>query len=987
MTDLCNRFRRIINNNGFNEMIEFLKPLTAEEKKSLVPELIKFEEADNTFVNLRGNVYGVRGSRERLRVLKIAATTLLSRKDYEKYYFGIDAEILGELEQQHMPGWLNSYIKIHGITSITGLRYPTLMSWIENGRIAPCTPEAYATLLAREIRNAEVLSERKITLEEHFWFLFDYDFGQNFSDTTVLDNGFHKCDPYSAIITLVNSGKLDRRRILRESLVATGKGFKKDLTGWFAGLFEAINPDENEIIEFQQLLFNVFSCPHSRPVNIALSLIKKIATHPQFDATEFLEQSGVLMSSGIKSIQQKTLAVIEKTAAAGNSNEYETAVALSSAFLSNDDAIQSKAAKLLVKYCSECGRQLAILLEPYTAVMLSTAKTTLGSILGNNVPLSDDDTGFIPEVSLLTAPENILTEIKTFDDFLFLASKVIENGSPADISLFLEASRRMAVEYRPFDFERFSTILLQAIKTVSKWTDSYVTYIMAAFMIDYTKALIRVYPKESDKIRKMLDSVIAADELRKNDSGYVYLRLKDVGINNRKRMDNHNVSIPEGNMYALRQLMTRILNQVESMGNKTGLLEKVKGFLNKNRMNISPELPLLSTATHHPAFIDPEILAGRLEIYIAAGAEPDDIDMQIALSRTMFSEATAETRSRIKQWPDCESRNLMMFMLGNDNCVPQPPFTHNSWWMTAGLIKSPVKVYSEFRDFPYLKGNIEYLSGNFTWHNYNEHHKQRSSYSDTEICWTNHWLRLEIPSGKNVSSNREYFYKYTYRSLDSNHPLLVETLFPTIQRFNFNAGRDLKFMLWLTPCAPESLLASCIGCAMSESGKPEAHDTMITLAASETFLDLPHRWNNISYLFQAAAMLSADKTVRDYAAATWSKRVLEGTVDNIRLGKTIGTLEAAPWAPLKRLTDLITSGMSGITPLHSMELETMLSEIIAAQPHQPVTGIKKLLEIYRETIISNGNIPLKENVRERLTLWQSTANLKQISTSLLKRLI
>ena len=62
-----------------------------------------------------------------------------------------------------------------------------------------------------------------------------------------------------------------------------------------------------------------------------------------------------------------------------------------------------------------------------------------------------------------------------------------------------------------------------------------------------------------------------------------------------------------------------------------------------------PRLPLLSTPTHIPMFIDPAILIQRLKQYQQADVEPNSQDMQIALSRTVLDETTAQLLSTITQ--------------------------------------------------------------------------------------------------------------------------------------------------------------------------------------------------------------------------------------------------------------------------------------------------------------------------------------------------
>ena len=52
-----------------------------------------------------------------------------------------------------------------------------------------------------------------------------------------------------------------------------------------------------------------------------------------------------------------------------------------------------------------------------------------------------------------------------------------------------------------------------------------------------------------------------------------------------------------------------------------------------NRIKDYNTLPLLSTPTHRPAWIDPSVLVSRLSAYQKKRIKPDSLDFQIALSR------------------------------------------------------------------------------------------------------------------------------------------------------------------------------------------------------------------------------------------------------------------------------------------------------------------------------------------------------------------
>ena len=404
-----------------------------------------------------------------------------------------------------------------------------------------------------------------------------------------------------------------------------------------------------------------------------------------------------------------------------------------------------------------------------------------------------------------------------------------------------------------------------------------------------------------------------------------------------------------------RQLLCRALDLLEN---------------NENR------LPLLSTPTHTPAFIDPMVLAQKLRQYQQASAEPDDMDMQIALSRIVLDDFTLQNLPAIIPKLKEEYQNLLSFLLGGKDVAPQAPFTHPSWWMTASLIKSPKTVYAEFKDFSYSRSPREFLTGNFSWKTFQTPHSY-TDYHNKVVNWTSSTLSFDIPEGKNIHivNKGKYDERISYHSYDS-HPLLVE-MYSQIERFD-DIQNDLPRLVWLAPNTPEPLFVWCIRGAIYDPMLNEVREIGITQATIEALHQLRHEWHEISYLLEASCMLVADKTSRSYAAAIWTDRVSKGCIDSIRLGKILGSHQRTGWGPLKRLTDLIQQQMMNVSPLHNQALELLLTSLIAELPEKPIKELKKLLEIYTELLSINNNRVTDERVLQLLKIWKETTNLKKV---------
>ena len=950
------RFNEIVEKQQGDAIIPFLQGLTPEERKSLVPCLNKQEEHYNKFVQLEPNTYGTRATPEQHRILNLTAFVIYSQKEYSKYYWGINVERLNELISWHVPTWLNSFFKESerkDSRDFYNMDYEILMDWLEQGvlKVSP-TPQTIAGYLVSYINTTAILQKREITLKEHIWYLFEYDCGQNWMDNR---NGG---SPYYPYRYLIENGLLDRMRVLKESLLAVNRNMNKNLCSWFAGMFEALAPSVEEQLELQPELFAVLSCPHSRPTNIILKLLKNLCSHPQFPTEEFLNQTSVLFASDVKAVHQNTLAILNKLAK--ERKEYRDAICCAAAqgLMSREESIQSKIVKLIQTYGDTESATLKEALSVYVDTMLTGIKQELKPYLEgsssditpanpttNNAPFISESYEPIPPI---ISEENRIPEITSTEDLIFLASQVLEVNEVYHFEQFISSLIQWDAQLEAGQVSQWTPIFQRAYKLILSGRNSRTGILddmMATFLVDYSKLLIRRFPEEGKELKVLHEKMVQKDEVQRGHWGFCNLQSLTIRKKRNKQIE-HRVH---------RQLLCHTLDMLES---------------NK------PRLPLLSTPTHIPMFIDPAILIQRLKQYQQADVEPNSQDMQIALSRTVLDETTAQLLSTITQELEGEYRNLLLFLFGEKESAPQSPFTHPAWWMTAGLIKSPETVYPEFKDFPYNESPREFLTGNFAWKTYLESHSY-IDYTKKVVEWTSSTISIHLPEGQNVRiiNKGKYNERAEYHPR-TPHPLLVEIYYPQGKYFD-DISKDLPRLLWLAPNTPEPLLAWCICQAIYDPMLNEVREVNVTRTTIETFHQFRHTWHEISYLLEASCMLVADKTSRAYAAEIWIERANQGCIDSSRIGRILGSHQNTGWGPLKRLTDLIQQQMMNVSPLHNRELEKLLTAMLAELPEKPVKDLKKLLEIYAEILSINNSKAEDERVLHLLDVWKGVANLKK----------
>ncbi|MEY8686093.1 DUF6493 family protein [Bacteroides sp. AN502(2024)] len=946
------RLNEIVEKQLGDAIIPFLQGLTREERKSLIPCLNRLEEYYNRFMKLDERTYGKRGTPEQQRIINLTALVIYSLKEFRKYEWGIYTAHLNELIPWHVPSWLDSFFKEgegKEFSGFYGMNYEILMDWMEQGvlTLTP-SPQTIAGYLVNELDNTDFLQKRAITLKEHIWYLFQYDCGQNRVD------GRNGGQPYFSFRYFVEHGQLDRMRVLKESLLAVNRNLNKNLCGWFAGMFAALAPAMEEQLALQPEIFAVLSAPHSRPTNIILGLLKNLCVHPQFRVEEFLSQASVLFASDVKAVHQNTLAVLDKLAK--ERRDFRDAICRVAAqgLMSREESTQSKVAKLILTYGETESAALREALSAYTETMLANTKKELRAYLEHNEATpahsgqsGNDSASFVHEPILpLIREDNRIEEIASTEDLIFLAGQVLDVNEIYHFDLLLGALLQEDRRQKAEQISQWAPILQRAYKVLidgGSSRSSLLDQLMATFLLDYAKLLVKRFPKETKELSDLHREMVRKDELKKGNWGY--RNLQELTIRQKTGK--------EEKFHVYRQLLCRTLDLLES----------------KER-----PLPLLSTPTHAPMFIEPATLVERLKQYRQANAEPDDMDMQIALSRVALDDSSQELPILL-QGLEGEYRRLLAFLLGADDARPQAPFTHPSWWMTAGLIKSPETIYAEFKDFSYNKGPREFLTGNFTWRTYLKTHSY-TDYNKKVVEWTTPILAFDIPESKNAHVvNKDTFdERINYHSCDS-HPLVVE-MYPLIERFD-DILNDLPRLAWLTPNMPEPLFVWCIRSAIYDPRVAEVRETDITRTAIEALHQLRHAWHEVSYLLEATCMLVADKTSRSYAAEIWIDRVGKGCMDSKRIGKILGSHQHTGWGPLKRLTDLMERQMMNVSPLHNRELETLIAAMLAELPEKPVKDLKKLLEIYAELLSVNNSKAEDEQVLHLLDIWKGVANLKK----------
>ncbi|MGN7866670.1 DUF6493 family protein [Chryseobacterium sp. 22458] len=894
------RLYEILNEEQIHEIIPFLKRLTAEERKTLVPSIKKMEREISKIVMTK-NSYHTVGSANQHSIIDIASFVCMDKKNFGKNYWSLfrNAEQAEQILEWGCPEWFSDFINESVDAEFTAFNYQDILGWTKKGYVQP-RPELLGHHLSNYPSN---LDQHPETLETHFWYLCEY---------PSKSLPFRK-EWFPLVQKLVGEKKIERIRFLRECLLAANRNFNKNVTGWFMDAFTALKPTENELIELQDELLAGLASAQSKAVNTILNHLKKIAG-AGIKTEELSHYLPNLLSSEVKTVVASGLSLTEKIFQRKRLDPEMLGMALSTAFVSKDDGIQTKAAKIILKYIPP-SENIKEALSHYSDNILTNVRPLLEKYIEDNQQELEVIT---TESPFLISDANKVRVLENFEDLMFFLPVAIEDPYSQHCDIALDGFIRFANEVDAESVKLIEPVFLKACKTISKWEVPYLSVLLCNLIINYGLNLLEKYPDQLKNLEKIYKKTLEEEAARETYSNY-----------QKKLGPVEKVGAESPAMKAFRELAIYINQKIKSGDN----------------------VPLLFAITHSPCWVSPVSLVEKLEIYQNKNIEPHYLDVQLALQRCALdniSEALVLAEEKLKG----EFKDLLLFFFGK-NAVPKGKIEHPSWWMTAGITRSPKTVFKEFSSFGYDNIPVEFISGEYQWKTIDN---KKNSYYPVE-------LNITIPK---------------YHLEKRKEPLFVEY---------FVAGQkelsEIPALMWCFPNTPANALAKVIKHCLFYSGIAEVYERNLVLNTAQALYQIKKPLDGMGYLFLGTIFLDGDKTIRGTAAEIWLEHVSHQMMDNAQLGKVIGLHEKLEWAPVKRLTDLIQHHMLNVSKTHNAALEELIFNILL-QMEEPVTNLKKLLEVYHEVLALNQS-EASAPILQKLNDWKENSSLKKICNLLLKK--
>ncbi|MBO9730866.1 MAG: hypothetical protein J7623_19660 [Chitinophaga sp.] len=942
--------QQILEKEHDQEIVPFLRQLSPTERKALVPTIKQQAGYYGEVIQIRQNVFRSRMTEAQWNILAAAAFVCYDKAAIQHTSFVsrlIGSRLLDEIAPWYMAPWFDALMaELAEKDSLPHhLSYERIMEMATQQWLTLTAPMV-VTCLTRAIFPGEknsrldstILSKYPVTLSEHIWYLFEYPSNIYFSDrwvhVTESVNGEEEPNWRGLFKRLAANGSLDRMRLLESCLKAANRNFNKLLVGWMMDLLVSLKPTPSELMTLQPLLFQVLDSPQSKAVGTSLNLLKTLLPAPSFDYNALVGYVPHLAATGKKAIVASTIQMMDKLC-----KKYPAAVSnicqgLCQVFVVKEEDIQTKTAKLIVQYAADTDVALKEQLLLFKDSMLSGTQQVLqpffnGAAAADTLPAQEQ----IPLLPLI-GPHNQIPEVTDPGELVFLASQAFEGHEsyhidqlPAVlIALQHCITTDILLQLDPA-FQRAFAILKQLPSAAG-----YFDQMLAVFFLNYGKNMADARPDYAEQLNI---------------------------IKHAKHWWRNRADIP-------------CLGQWKSHFQEPGIFHLYKKLLvfAGEKLTKQDALPLLSTPSHTPAWLDPVILAQRLQLYVAAEAIPDELDLQVAIARCSLEDASA-AKSLVATMLAGEYQRLLEFLLYAD-APPQGPFTIPSAWMQAGITKTPLVAYEAFADFSYNRLPLVLMNGHYPWKALRRPYEAYGEYNREKKAYDRYWSEETVIEISFPETNGQL--------LKGPAPLIQEYL-NAVGQHMFIPAPDIKRLLLLTPNNPAVLLARVAKTCHTYSLRYEVAETSMVLGAIQTIHELETPPNEITCLFVACCMLQSDKTVRAYAAAYWSHRVPH-QINNTELGHIIGQLESIEWAPVKRYCDLVAGSMLQVSAQHNEALEAMLTAILACFGPTPVKDLKKLLEIYSEVLSVNNSRIQHPQIIQMLGEWKGNSTLKKIAIRL-----
>ena len=574
--------------------------------------------------------------------------------------------------------------------------------------------------------------------------------------------------------------------------------WKKNVLDMYCRWIEGLVPTEEELLPSQHTLFALLTLDKSSLINFAMKCIAQISTRPAFDFQAFADNFALCFTvSKIAKSQLIGVEILEKyyQKQAPTNRDYREQLAV--LFTVPDTQLQEKVAGILTTYFK--GEGLAEVITPYRDYLKGNVQELLATLCTseNSENSENSPTACAARTSPTACAAHTLTPI-TYplkpEDLLFLLGDCLREPAAHTIDVFLEGLITLQDNF-PADWAKsLSPYIKQLTKRVDK--EEIPTDII---LLGVLRALI-------DKCPLALDP----------KCNYTWEEF----CQKRKKL-----SEKEFEAYTLDYYL----------GNARQVLPFLfrKGQMVIDFILLHCHLPLLSTPTHLPFYIEAEVLVDKLLQYEAQGVQPDIDDLIVACNRLLFTEVSATAKEKARQLKGNYALAIQYYLGLTDKIQLTEELL--PLWAQITRIKYPDREFPEFETTlaKDILGVVKPFLIDYGWQEDNGHKKFTFGHH-TE------WIGVSYTDLKNV-----FPYRY-YNANGGCSP--ISTIF--------------EYKISLNPHYPDAMLCDYISTWVTGNEVREIRNMSLPL---EVLLRYDIRVHHSGWLYIGTALLFEKRPSRDLA--------------------------------------------------------------------------------------------------------------------------
>ena len=630
--------------------------------------------------------------------------------------------------------------------------------------------------------------------------------------------------------------------------------WKKNVLDMYCRWIEGLAPTEEELLPSQHTLFALLTLDKSSLINFAMKCIAQISTHPNFDFQAFADNFALCFTiQKIAKSQLIGVEILEKyyQKQAPSNPDYREQLAV--LFTIPDTQLQEKVANLLTTYFNHEG--LPEVITPYRDYLKGKAQDLLATLspLDSSTPLASSDRSALSENTQTACAVRTLISISyplKSEDLLFLLGDCLREPAAHTIDVFLEGLITLQDNF-PTDWAKsLSPYIKQLTKRVDKEeipTD--------AILLGVLRALIDRRPLALDP-----------------KCSYTWEEL----CKKRKKLSEKEFEAYTQDYY---------------LGNARQVLPFLfrKGQIVIDFILQHCHLPLLSTPTHLPFYIEAKVLVDKLLQYEAQGKSPDLDDLIVACNRLLFTEVSAVAKEKARQLKGDYAKAIQYYLGLTDEIQLTEDLL--PLWTQITRIKHPDREFPEFAatSAKDILGVVKpYLIG-YGWQE-NDVHKKFTFGYHTE------WVGVSYTDLKNA-----FPYRY-YNTNGGNSP--ISTIF--------------EYKLSLNPHYPDAMLCDYISTWVTGNEVREIRNMSLPL---EVLLRYDISLRHSGWLYIGTALLFEKRPSRDLAYEYICQAITRGE-DLSYLKTYLAQVLAWDFLPITRFIEFLDR------PAHDPKVKAFGKEVV-----------------------------------------------------------